>query len=131
MVTKMKANGVVVAVLNFGLILLFAFPALPLNISGMTVLGANIIALFSFMISKHRVKLPKINTWVFVLLSTIFLIYLSELVYASDKPFVWSIVQRKMGLMAVPIAFFLPIPLAIHSKPTGFIGSIPLPFRAK
>lgn len=97
------------------LFLLFMFPLFPLKLAGILVLPLVIFALLSFISSNSRV-IQRQALLLVVLFALIPVYYAVELFYANDVQAVWSIVQRKMGLLFIPLGLFLASSSGIKIK---------------
>ncbi len=90
----------------FGLAL---FPLLPLKISGLFAGLALIFSIVTFVISKKRQTPSKEMNVFFALFLALPSFYLLELLWAGDTAYVWSVLQRKMGLIIIPLAWYLAL----------------------
>ena len=97
------------------LFLLFMFPLFPLKSAGILVLPLVIFALLSFISSNAKV-IQKQELFLFLFFALIPAYYAVELFYANDVQAVWSIVQRKMGLLFIPLGLFLASSSGIKLK---------------
>lgn len=99
-------NKFIVTGLKISLTGLFMFPILPYSVSGFCVLLFVLFAFLKFLTSQ-KIKIDRSNTLILLLFSSIPIIYVSELFFAEYVDYVWSIAQRKMGLLFIPLGFYL------------------------
>jgi O-antigen ligase len=92
--------------LQLTLILLFAFPIFPLRVSALAVYPFVILSALSFYNSSNS-EHGKESLIILIAFSVIPIIYLSELLFTNNVPYVWWVVQRKLGLIFIPLGFFM------------------------
>ncbi len=102
----------------FGLAL---FPLLPLKISGLLAGLALILSITSFILSKKRQAPGKEMKVFFGLFLALPLFYLLELLWAGDTAYVWSVLQRKLGLIIIPLAWYLAIAAGVKLELKRFL----------
>ena len=115
MLAKTIRNG-----LNWSLLLLFTFPLLPIRIATLTVFPFALFSILSWFQNQRGIysKQSVMLLFGFVLLP---LLYLSELIYADNLPYVWREIQRKMGLLIFPVLFFLIRSTGNDLNPTKYL----------
>ena len=92
--------------LQLSLVLLFAFPIFHLRFSVFIVILFLLFSGITLFLSKETLR----DKERLLLLAAFFLlpiIYLNELTYTENLTYVWFIVQRKMGLILIPVGFFM------------------------
>ena len=94
------------AILKVSLAGLFLFPVISNSLSGFFVLVFGVFAMIHFLINE-KTSPKKQDIVVLLLFALIPVVYTSELLVAADISYVWSVAQRKMGLLFIPLGFFL------------------------
>lgn len=97
------------------LLLLFAFPLLPLQWSAVLVFPFLLFATICLWNSPKAIPAPPLRTWLLVAMLALPLFYLTELLYADSVPYVWGILQRKLGLIFIPLAFYMLLRADVRS----------------
>lgn len=110
-----QLNNIATKGFEWSLFLLFMFPLFSLKIGGMLVLPMVFFAILSLASSKRKM-LQRPQFIIFLLFAAIPIYYAVELVYANDHQAVWSIVQRKMGLLFIPLGVLMASSAGIKLK---------------
>lgn len=106
MTCKIDMDKICYRGVDLSLLLLFVFPILPLRIAGFAIIP---LAIFTILnIGFNGVDQKNDESWlVFLAFILLPIIYLTELIYTENLPFVWQEVQRKMGLIILPFIFMM------------------------
>lgn len=91
---------------EIALLLSFSFPIFSLKIGGILVLLLGFFALLTFLSAPTK-NFDRPLMIALVLFVSLPIYYLTELFYANDTTFLWSILQRKMALIFIPLSLFL------------------------
>ena len=92
--------------LQVSLVILLAFPLLPLRVSVFTVIPFLVFAALSLYLSKNRAH-SRQSIVLLLLFFAVPAIYLTELLVTDNVTFVWFEIQRKMGLAFIPAGVFM------------------------
>jgi hypothetical protein len=92
--------------LDASLLLLFAFPILPLRLSAALVFPFLLFAALSLWDSPRVIRSPA-AIWLLAAFVAFPLFYLTELPFAGNAAYVWGILQRKLGIIFIPLGFYM------------------------
>ncbi|MCH2216260.1 MAG: O-antigen ligase family protein [Flavobacteriales bacterium] len=101
---KLSSERVFITGARISLAILFLFALIPIKWSG---LMAGVLCLFSILTyaTSDQRKTPTRSDLLFIsVFIALPIFYLLELFWAEDVDYVWAILQRKMGLIIIPVA---------------------------
>jgi len=107
--------------LQLALVVLFAFPMFPLRVSAIAVYPFVVFSALSLYDSSNA-KHNKESLFILIAFVVLAFIYLSELLFSDNLPYVWLVTQKKIGLIFIPLGFYMLNRAGLKLKYRRFIN---------